>query len=89
VESCELALAVIASEELAAIREETAEEAHDSNQMVLVNPENSVNKKVQVGAVLSPNRKVRSLTFSVSIRISLRGNPRICQAYREKSPSMP
>jgi hypothetical protein len=58
VESCELTSAVIASEELAAIREETAEEAPNSNRAsrsfepakgmkeVLINTENSVDKKV-------------------------------------------
>jgi hypothetical protein len=35
------------------------------------------------------NRKVRSSTTSVPIKMSLRGSPRICRAYREKSPSMP
>jgi hypothetical protein len=35
------------------------------------------------------NRKVRSSTTSVPIKMSLRGSPRICRAYREKSPSTP
>jgi hypothetical protein len=58
VESCELASVVIASEELAAIRENTTEEAPDSNWIarsfepaegvkeVLIDPQNSVDKKV-------------------------------------------
>ncbi|XP_025791672.1 uncharacterized protein LOC112872850 [Panicum hallii] len=66
VESCKLTSAVIATEELAAIREETAEGALDSNRAagsfepaegvkeVLVDPENSTDKKVRVGTTLSP-----------------------------------
>jgi hypothetical protein len=65
VESCELALAIIASEELAAIWVETAEEVPDSNRVagsfepaegvkeVLVDPENSADKKVRVSTALS------------------------------------
>jgi hypothetical protein len=65
VESCRLASAVIASEELAVIREETMEEARDSNRAagsfkpaegvkeVLVNPKNSEDKKVQIGTMLA------------------------------------
>jgi hypothetical protein len=64
-ESCELTSAVIASEELAVIREETAVEAPDSNQAtgsfkpvesvkeVLVDPENFADKKVRIGTALS------------------------------------
>jgi hypothetical protein len=65
VESCELTSAVIASEELAAIREETVDEAPDSNwaarsfepvkggKEVLVDPKNSMDKKVRVGTAFS------------------------------------
>jgi hypothetical protein len=65
VESYELASTVIASEELEAIMEETVEEALDSNRAVgsfepaegvkevLIEPENSANKKVRVGTTLS------------------------------------
>jgi hypothetical protein len=65
VESCELASAVIAFEELVAIREETTAEAPDSNwatgsfkpmegvKEVLVDPKNSADKKVRVDAALS------------------------------------
>jgi hypothetical protein len=65
VEIYELALVVIASEELAAIREETTEEAPDSNRAagsfepvegvkeVLINPMKSMDKKVLDGTALS------------------------------------
>jgi hypothetical protein len=65
VESCELTLAVIASEELVVIREETTKEAPDSNwatrsfepaegvKEVLINPENSMDKKVRISTMFS------------------------------------
>jgi hypothetical protein len=56
---------------------------------ILIDPDNSGDKKVRIGTTLSPNRKASSLTSSVPIKTSLRGSPRICQAYRENSPSMP
>jgi hypothetical protein len=64
-ESYELTSAIIASEELAAIRDETAEVPLDSNQAsrsfdptegvkkVLIDPENSTDKKARVGTALS------------------------------------
>jgi hypothetical protein len=65
VESCKLASAAITSKELAAIREETVEEAPDSNRAtgsfepaegmkeVLIEPENFADKKVRIGTTLS------------------------------------
>ncbi|XP_066344004.1 uncharacterized protein [Miscanthus floridulus] len=66
VESCELTLATLASEELAAIGKDIAEGALDTKQVagsfepmknikeVLVNPNNSTNKTVRIGIALSP-----------------------------------
>jgi hypothetical protein len=66
VESCELASVVIAFEELAVIREETAKEAPDSKRTagsveptegvkeILIDPNNSGDKKVRIGTTLSP-----------------------------------
>ncbi|XP_039771796.1 uncharacterized protein LOC120639948 [Panicum virgatum] len=66
VESCELASVVIASEDLAVIKEETPEEAPDSKwaagsfepaegvKEVLINPQASGDKKVRVGVKLTP-----------------------------------
>ncbi|XP_025791911.1 uncharacterized protein LOC112873101 [Panicum hallii] len=65
VESCELVSAVIASGELGVIREETTEEASDSKwsirsfeptegvKEILINPDNSGDKRVRIGTVLS------------------------------------
>jgi hypothetical protein len=66
VDSCELASAVAASEELALIRAETAEEAPDSNSKtgsfkpakgvkeIPLDPQGLGEKKVKVGAKLAP-----------------------------------
>jgi hypothetical protein len=66
VESCELASAVIASEELEVIRDETAEEAPDSKRNsrsfepakgvkeILIDLDNSRDKRVQISTALSP-----------------------------------
>jgi hypothetical protein len=65
-ESCELTSAVVASEELAVIREETAEEAPDSKRSsgsfestegikdILIDLDNSRDKRVPIGTALSP-----------------------------------
>jgi hypothetical protein len=92
VESCKLASAVIASEELAAIREETTEGAPDSNRAtgsfepaegmkeVIIDPKNSVDF-LRVALRSLPNRKARSSTSFAPLRISSCGNPRIYRAY--------
>ena len=66
VESCELALATLASEELAAIEKDIAEGAPDVRwagrsfepvenvKEVLVDPDNSTDKTVCIGTTLSP-----------------------------------
>jgi hypothetical protein len=65
VESCELALGVIFSVELIVIREETAEEAPNSKwntrffepvegvKEILIDPDNSRDKKARIGTMLS------------------------------------
>jgi hypothetical protein len=65
VESCELASVVIASDELAVIRKETTEEDRDSKRTtgsfeptegvkeILIDPDNSEDKKVRIGTALT------------------------------------
>jgi hypothetical protein len=75
VESCELASAVITSEELAVISDETAEEAPDSKRNsgsfepavgvkeILIDPDNSGDKRVRIGIALSPKKESTLVDF--------------------------
>jgi hypothetical protein len=66
VESCELTSTVIASKNLAVIREKTMEDTLDSKRnigsfepaeaikVILIDPDNSGDKTVQIGITLSP-----------------------------------
>jgi hypothetical protein len=101
VECCVLALAIIASEELVIIKEGITEEAPDSKRSigsfeptegtkeVLIDPSSSEGKWCASAPCSPTNRKARSSASFVQTETSLRGNPRTCQAFRGKSPSMP
>jgi hypothetical protein len=89
VESCELFSAVIASEEIVVILEETAEEAPDSKRNTgsfeptegvkrsSLTPTTRGTKRCGSAQCSPPNRKVHLSTSSVPIKTSLHGNPRI------------
>ena len=101
VECYEHAATIIASKELVAIRKEVIEEAPDPKRLarsfepvegakeVLIDPSGSKAKWCALAPRFPLNRKARSSTSSTPIETSLRGNPRTCQAFREKSSSMP
>ena len=101
VEFCGHATAIVASGELATLKEEVAEEAPDTKKStgsfesaegskeVLVDPSSSEEKQYALVPRSPPNRKARSSTSSTTTKTSLRGNLRICQASRGRSPSIP
>ena len=101
VECCEHGSTIIASEELAVIKEGTVEEVPYSKRSarsfepmegvkeVLIDPAAPRIKWCASAPRFPPNRKARSLTSSAPTEISSHGNPRTCRASGGKSPSMP
>jgi hypothetical protein len=100
-ECCELSTMTITSEELAATRVATVEEAPDSKRLacsfepmentkeILVNPPAPTTRCCASAQTFLLNRKVRSSTSSTRTMKSSHGNPQICHAFRGKSPIMP
>ena len=101
VECCGHATAIIASGELAALREMVTEEAPDAEKVtgsfklaegskeVIIDPAAPKKKRCASAPRSPPNRKARSSTSSATTETSLRGNPRIYQAFQGRSPSTP
>ena len=85
-------MAIVASKELATIREEVIEEAPDPKRSdgsfepvegakeVLIDPSDFKGKAVRIG-IIPLNRKARSSASSTPTETSLRGDPRTCQAF--------
>ena len=101
VECCGHATTIVASRELATLKEDVAEDAPDAKKStgsfestegskeVLIDPTTPRVKRYALVPRSPPNRKARSSTSSAITMTSLRGNPRICQASRGRSPSIP
>jgi hypothetical protein len=103
VECGELATTTITYEELAVIGDEIieADEVSDSKQStrsfepiegtkeILIDPSSSEGRWCTSAPHFLPNRKACLSTSFARTETFLHGNPRICQAFQGKSPSMP